>query len=364
MFTVTDLGTLGESDSFATALNDQGQVLGRVRIPDKEGGLNLNQRAVLWDGGEVVDLGTNFAGKCLNSRGQIAGSSIPDDWDPFTLSGVTGSRPAFYDGQRVQELFDGSAAGLATAINGDGQIVGTVRYSHDVGQPLKFETHAFLWTRGEALYLSVPPEYVQGVPEDINDHGDAVGYLQTRSTDGVQLSNLAALWRQGEVTALGTLPDADQSKAVAINNKGTVLCRAFFGVNEFQRQLYQAMSGGETPPTGRGFSQCGFLWQDGRLQSLSVAAAASLRPVDVNRGNKPCALNDQDQVVGGAYDVSDGNIAFVWRDGVMENLNDLIPADSGWVLTEAAGVNNHGQIVGNGKHDGLKRAFLLSPVSL
>jgi hypothetical protein len=52
-------------------------------------------------------------------------------------------------------------------------------------------------------------------------------------------------------------------------------------------------------------------------------------------------------------------------DGMLVDLNDLIPVDSGWVLVEAKAINDRGQIVGQGhlKSDEKKkmRAFLLTP---
>jgi len=45
----------------------------------------------------------------------------------------------------------------------------------------------------------------------------------------------------------------------------------------------------------------------------------------------------------------------------MKDLNKLIPTGSGWVLQQAFGINNAGQIVGTGTHNGQSRGFLLSP---
>ncbi len=45
----------------------------------------------------------------------------------------------------------------------------------------------------------------------------------------------------------------------------------------------------------------------------------------------------------------------------MKDLNKLIPPGSGWVLVEADGVNDSGQIVGMGMHNGQEHAFLLTP---
>ena len=43
------------------------------------------------------------------------------------------------------------------------------------------------------------------------------------------------------------------------------------------------------------------------------------------------------------------------------HLRTEIPAGSGWTLLGASGINEHGQIVGIGLHDGLLRACLLTP---
>ena len=47
----------------------------------------------------------------------------------------------------------------------------------------------------------------------------------------------------------------------------------------------------------------------------------------------------------------------------MIDLNLLIPPDSGWILQSAAGINDAGQIVGNGLFGSEQTAFLLTPVS-
>jgi probable HAF family extracellular repeat protein len=42
-------------------------------------------------------------------------------------------------------------------------------------------------------------------------------------------------------------------------------------------------------------------------------------------------------------------------------LNKLIPAGTGWVLITAYGINNAGQIVGEGTVNGKQHGFLLTP---
>jgi probable HAF family extracellular repeat protein len=53
--------------------------------------------------------------------------------------------------------------------------------------------------------------------------------------------------------------------------------------------------------------------------------------------------------------------AVLWEDGRVKDLNDLIPASSGWKLTDAYAINESGQIVGSGFKDGKLQAFLLTP---
>jgi probable HAF family extracellular repeat protein len=45
----------------------------------------------------------------------------------------------------------------------------------------------------------------------------------------------------------------------------------------------------------------------------------------------------------------------------MQNLNDLIDPASGWVLREATGINERGQIVGWAELNGHEHAFRLTP---
>lgn len=52
--------------------------------------------------------------------------------------------------------------------------------------------------------------------------------------------------------------------------------------------------------------------------------------------------------------------AFLHDSGGMTDLNSLLPPGSGWELTLASAINDSGQIVGVGTHNGAVRAFLLT----
>ena len=75
------------------------------------------------------------------------------------------------------------------------------------------------------------------------------------------------------------------------------------------------------------------------------------------------SINALGQVVGYAY-LAGGPTrhAFLYSDGTMTDLNDLLPPLSGWVLTEARQINDSGQIAGFGTYNGQTRAFLLTNV--
>ena len=69
------------------------------------------------------------------------------------------------------------------------------------------------------------------------------------------------------------------------------------------------------------------------------------------------AINNRGQVIGWS-----GSIAFIWSpEEGMRNLNDLVPAGSGWQLVLPTAINDRGQITGQGNINGQSHAFLLTP---
>jgi probable HAF family extracellular repeat protein len=75
-------------------------------------------------------------------------------------------------------------------------------------------------------------------------------------------------------------------------------------------------------------------------------------------------INESGQIVGG-YSVSFGSscctFALLYENGALYNLNDLIPANSGWTLQAATAINDRGQIAGFGMIHGEIHAFRLDP---
>jgi len=57
------------------------------------------------------------------------------------------------------------------------------------------------------------------------------------------------------------------------------------------------------------------------------------------------------------------SLAFLFDGTNMVDLNSLISPDSNWILYNATGINDAGQITGNGIVNGEYRAFLLTSLS-
>lgn len=79
-------------------------------------------------------------------------------------------------------------------------------------------------------------------------------------------------------------------------------------------------------------------------------------------------LNDKGDVVGDSYFVGDHGFiyprAFIWRSGVMTNIND-IPIDGGgpWDHFDTANaISNSGVIIGTGTMGGVVHSFMLVPI--
>jgi probable HAF family extracellular repeat protein len=106
-----------------------------------------------------------------------------------------------------------------------------------------------------------------------------------------------------------------------------------------------------------GGSSKAFLFSAGAVQDLGKVSTG-------HSSAQAFGINNAGHVVGvssPSWMSPTGERAFIFRDGVMQDLNNLIPANSGWVLSRAVDINEAGQIVGDGFKDGQPKAFLLTP---
>jgi probable HAF family extracellular repeat protein len=76
-------------------------------------------------------------------------------------------------------------------------------------------------------------------------------------------------------------------------------------------------------------------------------------------------INNRGEAVGTSFDANNNMHPFIWRNGTMTNLNTFISPDSPWILLEALGNNDRGQIVGFASNtiSSEVHGYVLTPVS-
>lgn len=185
----------------------------------------------------------------------------------------------------------------------------------DTNQP----SHSFIHTPGITIEIIGP---VPGVEvHGINNARQVVGDYP--SSTGPR----AYIWQNGVMHDLPGL-DGSSSLADAINANGHVV-----GYSDSRRVT---------------------LWRDGTALDLGVCLAPP-----TNTGIS-LGINNLDQVVGSFCSLGQPR-AFLYMNGKAQDLNGLIPQDSGWLLTAANDINESGWIVGAGILNGQPHAFLLTP---
>ena len=71
-------------------------------------------------------------------------------------------------------------------------------------------------------------------------------------------------------------------------------------------------------------------------------------------------INASGLAVGWSLNAAGEMRAVIWDSvGAVLDLNDLLPQDSGWILTEAQKIGDDGTIVGKGLLDNVQKAFVL-----
>lgn len=322
LYTVTDLGTLFGGSDKAYGINDSGQVAG-----------TSGTRAVLYANGSVTNLGTlpgglSSQGLGINNSGQVVGNS-----------GTSGAQRGFIYSNNTMTALGSLTGGISHAygINDSGLAVGSSVASNG-------RLHAVLYGPG-----GTPTDLgTLGGPEShayaINNSDQVVGYASALVTyydvygNPYVVEETHAFLHDGNtINDLGTLGDSTYSYASGINNNGQVV--GWSGANAF-------------------------LYSGGVMASLGTLPGQ-------NSFSKAFGINDSGQIVGAAYMLGldpdpfhTQARAFIFDDGMMTNLNSLIDPGSGWTLQEAQDINELGQIVGWGLHDGQTRAFLLTPTAV
>jgi probable HAF family extracellular repeat protein len=307
-YTVTDLG-----DFSAQALNNSTTVVG-----------SQGNKAVLFRNGVLIDItpvGTwRAVANGINDLDQVVGEVGICDMVEGTCQNSRSRAFIFDRGTKTILGTLGGRDSSAFAINNAG-------WSHTAG-PLPGnvgDEHGFIFQNGVFEDIGLKTTARGSIASSINATGQVAGWASSTTPESG-----AFLFSGGAFQFF-----APNALAWDINNAG---------------QIVGGISGNDDG-TGRAF-----LFSGGTLQDLGM-------PSQQHRFARAFAINNAGEVVGFSSPafLSDGERAFVFRNGTIQDLNNLIPANSGWVLSKAEDINDAGQIVGIGFKDGQPRAFLLTP---
>lgn len=299
-YTITGLSSLGGLYTWAAAINRNGQIAG---YGQDTGGMN---HPLLWDSEgnlQILDMrGTGFA-MDINDHSQVVGwvNSTATIWDNNNHNNFL-----------TINLPSGFSRSYARSINNQGQVVGNLSKSSG-GE------YAFIYDNGLMTELGALPGYNFSVATAINNLGQVVGYSYNQRG----LDDRAFLWERGIFFDIGTLPGGKYSLAADINDHGQIVGTSGVG------------------PIGNG--NFGFIWD----------ALHGMVNLGNDGGGGTAGVNDDGQVVGAGY---------TWKDGIRTSLFDLAPLNSGWDVGPATDVNNQGEIVGVGYHNGKPSAYRMSPI--
>lgn len=338
-YTVTDLGTFpGGNYSTALGINQSGQITGWSGTEETG---RIGGSAFLYRDGTLVDIGPSFSQGSIGTA--IAGDDRkgvhPEDEEKRKVRVVgygndaQGVTHAFlYQDHFLQilGLLPGGTTSLAFAVNDSGEVAGAADNSQGAVQ-------AVIFKNGNVISLgTLGATGGGGEAFGINDRGDVTGIANTANGDADGF-----LYHDRKMIDLGVLPGGNYSGGIAINDSLQIT----------------GASGILGAPNDHAF-----LWDKGKMTDLGVLPTGNS-----SQGN---GINAWGEIVGGSDIFIPSNFGsgppgtyvshgFLYSNGQLQDLNDLISSNSGWVLGAASGINDRGEIVGTGTINGETHGYLL-----
>jgi probable HAF family extracellular repeat protein len=271
----------------------------------------------------------------------------------------------------------GGTESIAQAINVHGEVIG-------FADTASGEEEGFLWRDGVMMSLGDAT-----YPSDISDAGHIVGTFATRrentrpflmidssappidlGTHGGEYGKargvnsmghavgsawnesrryLATLWRGGDIIDLGSLAGLG-GYAMAINEAGQVVGSSSMGGFISHAFLWEE---------GVGMIDLGVLPEAGKSVGVYGPLLVSTTALDVNAHGQVVGYSDPAPVSGDPGRPG----PWLWEDGAMVNLNDMIDPATGWEISSVGAINDAGQIAATARPaTGGSRLVLLEPV--
>jgi probable HAF family extracellular repeat protein len=362
-YKVEDLGTLGGSSSWPSAINDKGQVVGYSNLAGDQ-----NNRAFLYKDGEMTDLGTlggtSSEAKGINESGQVVGWS----------DNSSGERRAFlYDSTNgMRDLNDSIPADSgwtmyeAAGINDKGQVAAS---SWDNTQPDTDIVCSYWYWSGPAPGAALVLSPTTTANYEVKDLGNLGGYFSraTSINDSSKVVGFSYADPCGgeqpffyDESADPMMRGLSMHEASGLNNSGKVVGYTWY------------FTEGDMDCTNNDCHRA--VIYDSATKQRQVLGTLGTGDTYGTIGSEAYGINDSDKVVG-LSGIGDGFHHWVSGSGPaygfiydstngMQNLNSLIPPDSGWTIHVARAINNNGQIAATGRKDGVgTHALLLTPTT-
>lgn len=344
MYTVTDLGTFGGAISSAAGINDAGQVVGWAETPMHHDlrafrtSANSSINPIADELGSLGGYRTDPA--AINNSGQVVGMSFRDTGGAHAYRTAANSPINPTTDDLGPNPLDSSFS-FAKGINASGQVVGgfstlenaNIRAFRTTANGLIDPARDDLGTLGGGYtYASA-----------INDSGVAVG--GSTISDGYNSPGHA--FRTGPNRAidpatddLGTL-GGNFSSASGINALGQVAGDStLIAGDDVPSHAFRTAANRPINPLTDDLGTLGGTWSSAR------------------------AIDSYGQVIGMSTTLGDAfpEHSFLFSNGTMYDVNTLTSAASGCQIVEVVGINNAGQIAGNGICAGTTRAVRLDPI--
>lgn len=283
---------------------------------------------------------TGIAMVC-NGHGQMAGWEQADDNGPYH---------AFWYDVALNQIRDLGADTTPRAVNAAGKVLIDV---------LHFGTthESWIYNPADDSYDQLTSLDGQVTPFDFNDSDTVVGQYDAHHPN-------TTTWPKAFRAVGGTMVDiappeagagnAGQSSQAKFVNAAGKCAGTYIDSADFKTRVFYN-DGGASFGIGtaldsdvRGINSSGVICGNYKVSGVFRAFSYSVGGGFLDLGAFSArGINNLGWIVG--YDGL-SSTAYIYKDGVLHNLNDFLPLASGWTLSQALFVNNNRQIVGLGNN--------------
>jgi probable HAF family extracellular repeat protein len=337
-YSITDLGGLpGATGTVAWGINDFGTVVGW------SGGSGLNF-GFIWNNGVMKNIGSLPGGNpgsglfAVNGLGQAVGVA-----NPGSFNGNLSTQGILYRNNTMTTIDTSANSLFAHYITDTGVIVGDYLKNSSSGTLIPAS-----WTEDPSKPGRFRRTDLLPVSGDFAAYANAANQslIIVGTTASQARGNQACVWNNDpKHTPIALAPGLADQTAVAegVNNLGAACGFSWLGIYRTTPIVWSA-DASHTPTA--------LPWLPGTTHAWARA------------------INNLGQVIGYGGDASGaggtlqttGATPVIWLNGQIYTLQSVLDASgAGWTNVEGVAINNAGQIAGNGIHNGVPSAFIMTP---